>query len=97
MSNFLVSLTSSQPQVVTSSGDLLFKTVSFWGYRGFDASGLPLPNTNVVYVGVESGKLPIAINSGSYFNWTLHPNQRESLANFWIRGATNDGLYLISY
>lgn len=95
MTNIHIQLSNSTPILITGVNNL-FTTASFWGYKSF-TSGVPNNNTNPVYVGIASGQLPIVIGTGSYFNWTLHLNQGESLNNFWVKGTSGDGLYLISY
>lgn len=96
MDKVFVLLTDTNPTRVTGQSTL-FKTASFWGYKSF-TNGIPNNNTSTVYVGVaNSGELPIVINTGSYFNWTLHPIQAESLSNFWVKGTSGDGLYIVSY
>lgn len=95
MTRIQVSLQDSNPKQVTGDA-VLFKTASFFGVKSF-TNGVPNANGADVYVGVFSGELPITVSSGSYFNWTLHPNQAESLHNFWVKGTSGDGLYIISY
>ena len=99
MNSIFVTFSSAQPQKVSTTGsqDYHFNTFTAWGYKSWTASGLPVANTAPVYMGVDSGKLSMAINTGSYFNWTLHPNQKESLSNIWVKGDVGDGVYLISY
>ena len=97
MNSFLVTLSSSNAQQLTTTGSMLFKTFTAWGYKSFNAGGFPNANTGVVYMGVDPNALAMAINSGSYFNWTVQPNQDESLANFWVKGGVGDGVYIVSY
>lgn len=86
---------TNTPQRI-SGADFLFKTASFWGYKSF-VSGVPTANSANAYVGFTTGELPMTIGTGSYFNWTVHPNQAESLYNMWTQGSSGDGVYLIAY
>lgn len=86
---------SNTPQPITGSTSR-FSTAIMWGYKGF-TTGAPQDNTNTIYIGLESGRLPIAVATGSYFNWSLQPSLREVVNNFWIRGASGDGVYIVSY
>lgn len=90
-------ITSSESEQITTS-HANFTTATFWAYKDFSANGIAIFNSGTIYIGMESGKLPIAVAAGDYFNWTLDAkNQSDSLSNFWLRGQTGDGVYVVYY
>ncbi len=74
-----------------------FNHIVIYPIKSFTISGYPTYNTNTVYLGVESGKLPIALATGSSYSLTVPSIHEESLQNWWIEGQVNDGVYVIAY
>ncbi len=84
------------PQQVTTSQTLV-RNLTFFGYSGFNNSGIAINNAGTVFIGnFSSGEFPMSVGAGSSFQYTITTaSERENLANWWIRGATLDGVYII--
>lgn len=96
----LLSLVSASPGEnrtvqVWASGNR-FNTSTFFGWRGFNSSGQPIPNTSGVCVGLRSGELPYVLPTGGSFNYTCVDNHYQNLVNFWMCGKSGDGVYIVS-
>ena len=75
-----------------TSTNYIFNEVTFWGYSGF-ATGVPVSNVNPVYIGVETGKMPIKVPAGSSYTITLDDKEAvDNLANYYAAGQTGDGI-----
>ena len=97
MITIFTQISGNSPQRLTQDErNSFFKTVVFFGYSGF-STGIPLLNLNPVYIGLESGKLPFILNTGSYVNLTLTDKQRDNLSRFWFNGTSGEGLTVIAY
>lgn len=90
-------LATTEPEQVSSTPQN-FTTATFWGYKGFSANGIAIFNSGTIYLGMDSGHYPISVTAGDYFNWSLDSKvQGENLSNFWLRGQTGDGCYVVYY
>lgn len=80
-----------------------FKQAIFIGVSGFIA-GVPVNNTNPVFMGITSGELPISIGTGA--SYTLNLPVLDTLENLWFKGTpgptgvsgvltTGDGVYAL--
>ena len=90
-------LFSTSPTAVTgSSSTLLFRNDTFFGIKGFNASGTPISNSSTIYFGINSGECVMSATAGSSSAYTIQTIQeRDSLGNYWIQGASGDGCYII--
>ncbi len=80
------------------SGATIFSNATFWGYSGFNISGVPQNNAGTVYISPNSGQMAISITAGSFATWALDPKtQKDDLSNYYIYGAAGDGVYAIWY
>lgn len=85
--------TSNIPQQITTTG-FNVKNLTFFGFKSF-TTGAPNNNTGPIYIGTNTNELPVQINSGNSYNWNT--TNKENLSNFWVRGAANDGVYIVAY
>ncbi len=69
----------------------LFNYITFWGYSGF-LSGVPLANASSAYVGININKLPVEVSAGSPAGITLDLQHKDDLNNYFVIGASGDGL-----
>jgi len=97
MSELLINFTSNYvPTQITGTNEL-FQQVTFYGYSGFNVSGIPNTNSSNYYVGKTSGQLYIDVAAGDYVSFQLPSNRHEALNNCWIAGKLNDKAYLVYY
>lgn len=94
-----LSITFSQNYVPIqiTGANTLFQQVTFYGYSGFNVSGIPNNNTASYYVGKNSGNLYMNVSTGSYTSLSLLGSERESLNNFWAAGKINDQAFITYY
>lgn len=79
-----------------TSGQYVVATV--YGISGFNISGLPVNNQQLLYFGYTSGQYPGSVATGSFTNLTFpDSHRRESLSNLWFWGVQNDGAYIVYY
>lgn len=84
------------PQVVCPTGSLYkFNSAIFFGFKSF-TNAFPNNNNSGVYLGMETGKLPIVLTTGSNFSWNLSNPRSNDLNNFYVMGNINDGVYVIT-
>ncbi len=88
---------ASTPQLITGSNSLLYRSATFFGCSGFNASGIPISNTSTVYFGVNSGQCVMSVAAGASSIYTVQTTQeRDNLGNIWFQSATKgDGLYVL--
>ena len=91
----IISGTYPGTNIMDITGSQKFTKAVIWGYKSF-VTGTPENNTANVYFGLETGALPIQVATGALVNWSPDPNQ-ECIQNFFAKGATNDGFYMIIY
>lgn len=89
-------LTNNTATRITTSSDYFFNSAVFFGWKSF-SNGSPTYNTGSLYIGTSENQLPILLTTGSSFNWTLPEKQKENLHNFWYKGWSGDGVYVIMY
>jgi hypothetical protein len=84
--------------VPLTSASVLSDYIQFFGVKSFGANGVLAGNSNLAYVGTESGKLPYVIPTGGLPLTLAFPKtERQSLANFWVSAQSGDGIYAIAY
>lgn len=97
MSEYLfTTITGALPQKLTNTSNLITEA-TFYGFSGF-LSGMGRNNTATVYVGLESGRLPIQVATGlsaAFRIDTPDHTLKEDLSNFWIKGTSGNALYVI--
>jgi hypothetical protein len=96
ITGLLILSSSNTAQRINSTIRTPFTAVSFWGYSGF-LNNVPLSNTGSVYVGSQSGILPIEVTAGGTAGITLTDKTRDNLYNYWVGGSTSDGLYYMAW
>lgn len=98
MPETLRTLTVSNIPIEITGISTRFVTATFFAINAFTSSGTPIYNSGNIYLGINSGQLPIVLATGSYFNYNLNPPfVAENLFNFWINGQNGDGVYVIYY
>lgn len=97
MSELLINFSQNYVPTRITGVDTLFKQVTFYGYSGFNASGIPNLNTAPYYVGKNSGQLYMGIPTGNYVSLQLPTETKDALNNFYIAGKINDKAYIIYY
>lgn len=75
----------------------LFQQATFYGYSGFNVSGIPSTNSANYYIGKNSGELFIDVAAGDYVSFQMPNNRHEALNNYWIAGKLNDKAYIVYY
>ncbi len=93
----LVNFNSTNSAVrITDTPHNYFNRITFWGYKSF-ATGIPIFNSNVVYIGLSTGCLPIAIATGDFTSITLDDRIKNSLKSYYTIGTSGDGLYYMGW
>lgn len=67
-------------------------------FKGFTASGSPIQNTNVSYIGSKSGECSLLLSTGIPVVVDLASSQSfyDNFNNWWAVGTSGDGVY-VSY
>ena len=65
-------------------------SAEIFGYKSF-TNDAPNNNSSVVYLGVESGKLPFRLATGS----SITLSNKDSLSNYWYRATSGDGIFVV--
>jgi len=83
-------------QQIGSQGQV-FGAIQFYGYSGFNITGVPVVNQNSIYLGPISGHYPIEVPAGSSVGLTMPNKFKEGLKNYFAIGSSGDGLYYIGW
>jgi len=73
-----------------------FRNCYLFGFKGFQAGGIPINNTGTVFVG-NSGQCHIPVPTGGsfWFQLSISTNQeKENLANWYVAGGVGDGVLI---
>ncbi len=95
---FLSSLTSGYSTPVTGVSTT-FKSASFYAISGFNSTnGLPIYNNSGIYIGIESGRLPMVASGG--VPYTISYNDTlDGLGNlnqyYVLPQRANEGCYVL--
>lgn len=98
MKTIFVPLSGNPQRIVATSSNNSFCAFTAFGFSGF-VNSAPLDNTATAYLGYETGRMPLEITAGSYVSvdTAYTAKQKDNLYNFWARGTSGDGLYIIVY
>lgn len=98
MAYFHNTLTGTGIQPFSGQGGtgVLFNRAVFFPIRSFTA-GIPTYNSGSMYIGFTSAALPIVMSTGTAFNWEMEPRALEDIKNFWFKGTSGDGAYVVTY
>jgi hypothetical protein len=94
MQTFLYTLSgTNQPAQITGGG--LFSQARFMPYKGFSASGTPVLNNNIVYVGPKSGEQSFPLTTGNpvVIDYATAQAMYDATTNWWAVGSSGDGVY----
>lgn len=98
MHTLLKAITATNAPFRVTGDRTQFTSATFFPIKSFGSDGLPSYNTNLTYIGLESGRMHVTVPTGSFFNWTLQPKMNaEDLSNFWVNGTNGDGMYVVWY
>jgi hypothetical protein len=99
MISFLTTQNTAGNQAIPFTGvNFLFEKATFYGYSGFDPSGIPLNNTSPINIGVGTGAFVVVIGTGGSYTWSQPTSRnRESLSNFYLRAPVTHGCYVVAY
>lgn len=75
-----------------STESIRFNTATFYGYSGFFSNAAPFNNSTGIYLGVETGRLPILVTTGGSYTWN---GGRQDISNFYFRANQGDGIYVL--
>lgn len=95
--DLLITFSQNYGPVKVTGDNTLFQQVTFYGYSGFNASGIPNSNSASYYVGKNSGQLFMDVAAGNYVSFQMPTNRHEALNNYWIAGKLNDKAYIVYY
>lgn len=75
-----------------SSTDKTFNQAIIWGYSSF-STGIPTDNSQPIYLGTETGKLPIKVAVGTPFSLSLtDKDTQDNISNWYAAGTSGDGV-----
>ena len=96
MPRIFIPINTSYVPVNITGSPTLFRYANFYAYKGFTVSGLPINNTNPIYIGLNSGEAAIQVSTGQYTTRIIQTqNERDNLQAYWVQGLSGDGLYAI--
>jgi len=96
MPRLSIPITTSYVPVRVTGDATLFRNATFFGYKNFNVSGVPVNNGAIVYFGINSGECAMQIAAGSSSAYTIYTTQeRDNLSNYFVQGASGDGVYVI--
>ncbi len=87
-------ISGSNPQRITGTNK--FTSAVFYGFKGFDVSGVFTRNASGIYLGFNSGEMTTFIASGANYVFPLTP-KAESLNNIWFSSQSGDGIFIQYY
>lgn len=90
-------LASGNAERMDTAAGRFFMGATFYGYKAFGGNGQGTSNTDSIFIGIESGKLPVEVPPGGSATWVCPPGARQELYEMWARGTSTDGVYCVLY
>lgn len=83
------------PQAYTGT-PFSFNTATFFGYKGW-TNNTGIANSGAINFGPNSTYLPISLLQGDSVTFQLPGITKESITNFYFRGVSGDGVFILAY